>query len=57
METFLAVAAAVINALCVALFQNPQSKILNGIAAGLSLLIALMCQLRRRREHKRGAAV
>jgi hypothetical protein len=41
-ESLLAVLAALINLVVMALFHNPQSVVLNGVAAGLCFIIAIL---------------
>jgi hypothetical protein len=42
METFLAVIAALINLVAIALYHDKQAEVLNGTAAALCIIIALL---------------
>jgi phosphate starvation-inducible membrane PsiE len=51
-ETFLAVVAALINLLAIALYHDQQSEVLNGTAAALCLVVAVLAHLKRRSTSK-----
>jgi len=51
METFLGVVAALINLVAIALYHDRQSEVLNGTAAALCLVVAIIAHFRRRRSN------
>ena len=50
MESFLAVVAALINLIAIALYHDKQAEVLNGTAAALCLVVAIIAHFRRRRS-------
>ena len=50
MEPFLAIVAALINVIAIALYHDKQAEVVNGTAAALCIVIALLHFWRRYRE-------
>jgi hypothetical protein len=51
MDSFLAVVAALINLIAIALYHERQAEVLNGTAAALCLVVAIIAHFRRRRSN------
>ena len=51
MESFLAVVAALINLVAIAVYHDRQSEVLNGTAAALCVVVAILAHFRRRRRN------
>jgi hypothetical protein len=51
MEAFLAIVAALINGVAIALYHDKQAEVLNGTAAALCIIIALLHFWHRRGQH------